>query len=247
MTKLWKLKYFEKNNNESHLNIFRSLEIESFFKQSLKKKGIFNFKLNFSNTRITIFLSFYETRKQKKKERPIKKILKNAMKSLKNFTKNQYRIILRVDTIESEKTETSLLNIDFYRFKIHELQKLYFTLVGRRNSTKLLGVFIAKHLRATKRHNFFLSSLKTSLTLIIQQKLTRIKGIKILIKGRLNNAPRSNTRIIKIGKIPILTQNVQIEYSETTAFTPNGTIGIKIWLNHQNVAKRHQPLNLLLN
>ena len=49
MNKHWKLKYFEKSNDESHINIHRSLEIEHYYKQLLKKNGfnLFNFKLNF--------------------------------------------------------------------------------------------------------------------------------------------------------------------------------------------------------
>lgn len=53
----WKFKNFEKSNSESHINIFKSLEIENYLKQLLKKtnKKIHTYKLNFSNSTITIF------------------------------------------------------------------------------------------------------------------------------------------------------------------------------------------------
>ena len=40
MIKNWQSKYFEKTAKESHTNVFRSLEIESYLKQLLKKKKI---------------------------------------------------------------------------------------------------------------------------------------------------------------------------------------------------------------
>ena len=71
--------------------------------------------------------------------------------------------------------------------------------------------------------------------MLLKQKHSRIKGVKILIKGRLNNAARSNNRQIKIGMIPLMTKSRTISYSETTAFTSNGTIGIKIWISHKKL------------
>ena len=86
--------------------------------------------------------------------------------------------------------------------------------------------FIAEQLRITKLHNFFLSSLNKSLTLIIPQKCFKIKG-------SLNNAARSRNQIMKIGKVPLLTENIKIDYPESTSFTPNGTIGVQVWISQK--------------
>jgi len=121
--------------------------------------------------------------------------------------------------------------LNFRRLKIPG--KLYLILATQTNLAELLGSYITEQIKITKQHNFFFNSLKKSLTLLIKQKFSKIKGIKILIKGRLNNAPRSRTRIIKIGKIPIITENVVMDYSESTSFkNSNGTIGVKIWINY---------------
>lgn len=126
---------------------------------------------------------------------------------------------------------TYLSTLNFHRLKIPG--KLYLILATQTNLAELLGKYITEQLKTIKRHNFFFNSLKKNLTLLIKQKFSKIKGIKILIKGRLNNASRSRTRIIKIGKIPIITKNMAIDYSESTAFkTSHGTIGIKIWINY---------------
>ena len=72
----------------------------------------------------------------------------------------------------------------------------------------------------------------------MKQQNSKIKGIKILIKGRLNNAARSRNQYIKIGTIPLITKSRDIDYSESTAFTPTtGTIGVKIWISHKKELK----------
>ena len=83
----WKLKYFEKNRHESHINIFRSLEIENYLKQSLKKYNfkLHDYKLSILNTRIDIFLIICEkTRTQNQK----KKLETNKSKTIKSTKKH---------------------------------------------------------------------------------------------------------------------------------------------------------------
>ena len=245
MNNHWKIKYFEKNTNESHINIFRSLEIENYFKQLLKKQGfnLQNYRLHFSNSVLHIFLSIYKknekTLKLKKITKDLNKInFKNILKNLTKFTNNKLHITLKTIIINNPKrhinTNKTLQNLYLHRFRIPEMKRLYFTLATQPDSAKLLGTFIAEQLRITKRHNFFLNSLNKSLSLLINQKHFKIKGIKILIKGRLNNAARSRNRIFKLGKIPLLTEDIKINYARSTAFTPNGTIGIQIWISQES-------------
>jgi hypothetical protein len=245
MNPFWKQKYSEKSNTESHVNIFRSLEIENYLKQLFKKEGydLQNSRLNFSNSALTIFLSKYRTSKpaRRKTKRTQKNTFwKDSIKSINKFTDNKFHINLKVisDKCLSKKVDKNLQNMNFFRFRIPELKKLYTTLATHPNSSELLSNFVTTQLRATKRHNFFLGSLKESLTLLIKQKHSAVKGIKFLIKGRLNNAPRSQKRVIKMGKIPIMTQNMNISYSESTAYTPNGTIGVKLWVASKKYPKK---------
>jgi ribosomal protein S3 len=71
MNKHWQAKYFEKSAKESHVNIFRSLEIENYFKQLLKKKGynLHSYRLNFSNSVLQIFISAYKKILSNKKKK----------------------------------------------------------------------------------------------------------------------------------------------------------------------------------
>jgi ribosomal protein S3 len=301
MNNHWKHKYFEKSTQESHANIFRSLEIEQYLKQILKNNG-FNLhkcNLNFSNFIVNIFLSVYKTEQktpalkksvqlnednsilQKKKiakfKRQIKKhylrksfakrltnklryartlrsykncslelennktisfdsLPKKILESLSSFTNNNFNVNLTIREINfinsSSDAERALLT--FRKFErtpfFKEGKSLLVPLITRRNSAKLLGTFIAAQLETIKRHNFFFNFLQESLALIMGQKLSKVQGIKILIAGRLNNAARSRNKIIKIGKISLLEINSKIDYSETTAFTSNGTFGVKVWI-----------------
>lgn len=252
MTNNWKLKYFEKSKKESHINIHRSLEIENYYKQLFKKHGfnLFNFKLNWTNSSLTIFLFVYAKESQyQKKDKKSKKnnntfrFLKDSLKSLSRFMGNKFKIILKIrnikNTLIKNNLSKTLFNLNFDRFKIPEMNKLYLILATQTNSTELLGNFITQQLKITKRHNFFFSILYKSLSSLVKQKDSRIKGLKIIISGRLNNALRSQSRTLKIGHIPLTSINTKIEYSALTSFTSNGTIGVKIWLN----TKKRQNLN----
>ena len=171
----------------------------------------------------------------------------NVLKTLNNFTDNKFHITLKILNLNNHSQQNKpKVNLNLARLKIPELKQLYPLILNQQNSTKLLGIFIAEYLKTTKRHNFFFNSLHKSLNLLLKQKNSKIKGIKILIKGRLNNAARSKNQYIKIGMIPLITVNRAMDYSETTAFTLNGTIGIKIWISHkklQNVKNSYTNKN----
>lgn len=301
MNNNWRHKYFEKNINELHTNIFRSLEIEQYLKQILKTKG-FNLhecKLNFSNFVLNIFVSVHKTeqktfaskknsqldeeklnlqaKKVVKLKRQMKKhslqressgnfsnklkyiktlyyykqcrsrlrtnktlnldgLGKKILENLSLFTHNKFNINLTVQEINFINSNSGAKQtlLSFRKFErtpfFKEGKSLFIPLVTQKNSAKLLGTFIAAQLETIKRHNFFFNFLQESLTLVIDQKLSKVQGVKIIIAGRLNNAARSRAKIIKSGKISLLKINSKIDYSESTAFTSNGTFGIKVWI-----------------
>lgn len=103
----------------------------------------------------------------------------------------------------------------------------------QKKSAKLIGKFAAEQLVAVKQQNFFFNFLKESLLLLINQKFSQIQGIKILVTGRINNSARSRTRKIEIGNVCLISKSSKIDYAESTAFTPNGTIGVKVWVSEK--------------
>ena len=255
MNNSWKSKYFETTKKESHVNIFRSLEIENYFKQLLKKKNynLHTYKLNFANSSLQILISAYkkDNISQRNNKFAIKKTelldkinSQNILKALNSFTKNKLHITLKIlDVNKHSQQAKTKADMNSFRFKSSELEQLYPLILSQQNSAKLLGMFVAEQLKKTKRHNFFFNSLYKNLDIILKQKDSKIKGIKILIKGRLNNATRSNNKYIKIGMIPLITKNQILDYSETTAFTSNGTIGVKIWISHKKLQDVKTPIS----
>ena len=116
-----------------------------------------------------------------------------------------------------------------------ELIKVLFVSVSERDSAKLLAEAISYYFeKQKKRHGFVLFLLKRTLEELIPSNFSQISGVKIVIAGRFNGVPRSNKKILKVGKVPLQSFNSSISYYEDTAYTTNGTFGIKVWICHKN-------------
>lgn len=160
------------------------------------------------------------------------------------FTKQKYDIFitfqnvnkslsLRLTSFQSQLFREIVLKFRRYSksFFFKEMVNIMLIVTLKYKSSKLLADYIASNLSLMKkRHYNFLRLIKQMLTLLINSKFSCIKGLKIIIGGRFNGAPRSRHKIIQIGKIPLQTLKANIDYSKSTAFTPNGTFGIKIWI-----------------
>lgn len=62
-----------------------------------------------------------------------------------------------------------------------------------------------------------------------------IKGIKIMIAGRLGGAEIARTEWSKDGRIPLHTFRANIDYGVAEAVTMFGIIGVKVWIFHGEV------------
>jgi ribosomal protein S3 len=115
----------------------------------------------------------------------------------------------------------------------NEIVEILILVFSTKNAAKLLTNFIAFQFQTTKRHNTFLTFLKRAVTLLNDIKYFRIHGLKIIISGKFNGAPRSKKRTIQTGKLPLQNFNSKINYHSTHAYTPYGTFGIKVWVCEQ--------------
>jgi len=61
------------------------------------------------------------------------------------------------------------------------------------------------------------------------------KGIKVKISGRLNGAEIARDEMLLSGKIPLQTLRADIDYTDVTARTMFGAIGIKVWIYRGDV------------
>jgi len=61
-------------------------------------------------------------------------------------------------------------------------------------------------------------------------KNNSIKGVKIVVSGRLNGAEMSRLEWASKGTLPLHTLRANIDFARATAYTTYGTIGVKCWL-----------------
>jgi ribosomal protein S3 len=172
----------------------------------------------------------------------IKGVLAQIFKVLNLFISNPITININVcclnknlHFLKSDKKKPFLSLQRFQnRFKntpfFKEGIELLFDIVYNTNSANLLARFIAFQLKKVKRQKFLLSFLKQTLTLLLDSNLAKLKGIKIILKGRLNGVPRAKHKIIIIGDVPVQSISSKMDYAQTTAHNSNGSYGIKVWL-----------------
>ena len=61
------------------------------------------------------------------------------------------------------------------------------------------------------------------------------QGIRIRLAGRLGGAEMGRVEQYLEGRVPLHTMRADIDYAEATAFTVQGTSGVKVWIFHGEV------------
>ncbi|MGC9046890.1 MAG: 30S ribosomal protein S3 [Minisyncoccia bacterium] len=128
---------------------------------------------------------------------------------------------------------TALLNKQIKKLRLKRKQNLNYVLKLnveelKRNelSAQIIAQQIAFDLEKRMPYN---KVMKKHLEAIAQNK--NIYGAKIKLSGRLNGAEIARSAQLSIGKLPLQTLNIDIDYGEATAFNTYGTVGVKVWLN----------------
>ncbi|NLK17475.1 MAG: 30S ribosomal protein S3 [Clostridiales bacterium] len=62
-----------------------------------------------------------------------------------------------------------------------------------------------------------------------------VKGVKVMVSGRLGGAEIARSEHYQEGSIPLQTLRADIDYGFAEAFTTYGVIGIKCWIYHGEV------------
>ena len=193
--------------------------------------------------------------KLKKKELWFKTFLNLKYKKFYCFLINKVSIILsdylkknNIKFLVSILKEKSVINlsteyqkISYFKLKL-QLRKylstsffkecfcILLSLVKLRNFSDLFAFYVKLEFNKLKKHNFFLTFLKRALIFFVYSTFSKIKGIKVLIKGRLNGKPRSSNKLIQVGSISSQSFESNISSTQTTSFSVLGTFGIKIWV-----------------
>ena len=167
-----------------------------------------------------------------------KTIFKELFHVLNSFTNNKFDILINfcctnkdLSFLKASQTK-KFLSLQKYRNApfLKEGLELLFQVIHNTNSAYLLATFVASQIRKIKRQKFFSSFLKQALTLLINSKLSKAKGVKILIKGRLNGVPRAKHKMIIVGDVPIQSIGAKLDYAQKTIHNSNGSYGIKVWI-----------------
>lgn len=175
-------------------------------------------------------------KKQTKSKIQQHQTLKKFFKVLTMFTKNKYCIIVNFCCINKnlnflkkfqKKPFLKLQKFKRTKFLKNGIELLFYS-THSNNSANLLAKFIAVQIKKEKRHNFFISFLKQILLILVDSKFSKTKGIKILIKGKLNGMPRAKSKSFTIGNVPIQKINASIDYCQLTTHNSNGSYGIKV-------------------
>lgn len=249
--KIQKIKLVTKKINTS--KYLKYDKIKKNIKNFIKYKKLNSLSIGNSNQKLIFdrirFLKYYKNYLITKRYKQINNIRQNSFLtdfflSLNQFTNNSLNISLVINRLDKDvKHELEQKKIKILKKNITKLRKyenneffkkglgVLFLCVTQKNSAMLMANFIASQLKVLKRHNFFLRFIKNTLTLFHTKTFSKLKGIKIKVKGRFNRAPRARHKIIEIGNsTPTLTLKSKIDYFETTAFSANGTFGVKVWV-----------------
>jgi len=62
------------------------------------------------------------------------------------------------------------------------------------------------------------------------------QGVRLRVSGRLNGAEIARTEQSREGSVPLHTLRADVDYGQATAFTTYGTIGVKCWIYHGELA-----------
>ena len=69
------------------------------------------------------------------------------------------------------------------------------------------------------------------------------KGIRLRVAGRLNGAEIARQEQSREGSVPLHTLRADVDYGQATSFTTYGTIGVKCWIYHGEVAPGEMASN----
>ena len=222
-----------------------------------KHNNIIKVNYKFNQQYLTSLLQNNEKKKIKKQNN---NYLEKIFETLNKYTKYKYNnhLLIKQNNKNLNFNLTSS-HLQFFKkiiTKLREFKSNFFFSEGinllilfhleKEQRIELLSNFIIEQLKSLKRHNFFFKFLKKTLSLFILNNESKIKNIKIQIKGRINGKPRARKKSLTIAaKMPRMTLNSSILYDQKTAYTSNGTLGVKIWvLKKKNITKRIYTLTI---
>lgn len=238
----WDYKYIEKNVEESSLQLYKNVETINFIHNFFKQYNILlhSCKIEYTQMSVNVIIYFFNLNSQTKNKTSF--LITNILALSLNLYTNNKKINIKSKNLNKtleNKIIKKMINKNFFKkFKKVLKNKTYKNLIKvllisvyEKNSAKLLADTISIYInKDKKKHYFIMSILKNYFNIIISSKFSKIKGLKIKISGRLNGAPRAKSKTIQIGAIPLQSFTSLISYHNSVAYTPNGSLGVKVWI-----------------
>ena len=239
----YKLEY-NLNNIKIFISYCSKLKLEFFFKNNTLKKIKFKkLKKKLLNKYYKFYL--YKNLKNKnllKKNNFLQQFLEIlsffafevsiVLVKFQNLNKN---LFFKLSIIEQTDLKKKLFLLRKFVKKtfFKEVLNIVFLVMRFKNSATLLADVISSILKKMKKHNFFLIFLKYILFLFLNAKFSKINGIKINIKGKLNNLSRAKNKIIAIGLFSTQSIISNVNYCEKTIILINGSLTVKVWIHQK--------------
>jgi ribosomal protein S3 len=234
----WNSNWHTSNNNAYGLLLAEDIEIRRYINSVFENKDILINKININRNFKQIFINI-----EIYSEDSININYNAVIKTISNYTKMPVRFKVEnlltqpnlKNKIEKLKKE---LGRSLFQFKnnpnFQTILNILLITVIQKQSANLLAKYISKELEKTRRHVFFLTTIKRIINIILAHNQNiLINGIRIDVKGRLNGADRSRKETIKHGSVPLQTLSSHIDFSLTEAFTIYGAFGIKVWVSYK--------------
>jgi hypothetical protein len=152
-------------------------------------------------------------------------VFKNVNRGINLILSNEEHILLKEQAVLLK----SYSKHDYFKDSLN----LFVIAAKTKCSSGFFSKFLADQLRYLKYHRPFLAFVSRLLKILIYSNKFVLKGIKLLIRGRLNNKSRSKHFVLVLGHMPIVSKSAEfLDYSENTSYTKNGTLGVKVWCNY---------------
>ncbi len=110
----------------------------------------------------------------------------------------------------------------------HCPKKIKLNIVDIKNPNADAGAVISGVIEGLERKMPFKRILKQTTERAMMDR--DVKGIKILVSGRLNGAEMARREYVRQGRIPLQTFRADVDYREGRANLPYGVIGVKVWI-----------------
>ncbi len=196
----WRSRWFDLKHYQAVLE--EDYRIREFLFNKLRKLGLADIEIERSTAQLRIII---------KTSRPGLIIGRggSGIEALKKEVENLYK---KVRANKKEKTKMEI------KLEIEEVFK-------PETNARIVGQQIADQI---EKRIPFRRALKQALAKVSQNK--DVKGVKIMVSGRLDGAEMARTEWLSEGKIPLQTIRANIDYAHVNAYCRYGVIGIKVWI-----------------